>query len=369
MAVVSDIHLGHARNSSKAIVEALDAAFPDNTETGELDIIFLAGDVFDRLLDLPNNDVSEIQMWMQRLLWICSKHNISLRVLEGTPSHDWRQSKSFEDVLKMTNYKLDFKYVTDLSIEHVERFGVNVLYVPDEWGISSQNTFEQVQKLLEINNLTKVDYAIMHGQFDYQAQWEKHKSTKDTVSHDSQAYLDIVKHYIFIGHIHTHSTFDRIIAQGSFDRLSHGEEEPKGHVRATVNENGEKNFFFVENKLARIYKTVNCKKLDLQQTLEYVKKKVEGLPLLSCVRVSADATHPIFGNMNQLANMYPLIIWTKLPKVADSKKVVVVEETQYSAPIAITKENVSFLLKERMIKSGTDHAQIELGMQLLSKLI
>jgi len=369
MAVVSDIHLGNARNNCKSIIDALDKAFPDNAETGELDILFLAGDVFDRLLDLPNNDVSEIQMWMQRLLWVCTKRNISLRVLEGTPSHDWRQSKLFEDVIKMTNYPLDFKYVTDLSIEHIEHLNIDVLYVPDEWGISGDNTFEQVKKLLEVNNLTKVDYAIMHGQFDYQAQWEKHKPTKDSVSHNSQAYLDIVRHYIFIGHIHTHSTFDRIIAQGSFDRLSHGEEEPKGHVRATVTDNDEKAFFFIENKHARIYKTINCKKLDLQQTLESIKKKVEGLPLFSCVRLSADATHPIFGNMNQLANMYPLIVWTKLPKTIIDKKIAVVEETQYSAPIAITKENVSFLLKERMIKSGIDHAQIELGMQLLTRLI
>ena len=82
------------------------------------------------------------------------------------------------------------------------------------------------------SGLTKVDYAVMHGQFDYQLP----KHITGMPRHDSQKYLDIVKHYIFIGHIHTHSVYDRIIAQGSFDRLTHGQEEPKGYVVSIVDD-------------------------------------------------------------------------------------------------------------------------------------
>lgn len=368
MAIFSDIHLGNSRNKAKKIIEALDAAFPDNEETGELDFVFLAGDVFDRELTFPNEDVVDIQLWADRLLRICAKRNIILRVLEGTPSHDWKQSVCFENILKLTHYPVNFKYVSQLSIEHVDKFGINILYIPDEWGITAQDTLNQVHKLLEVNNLTQVDYGIFHGQFDYQATWENKDATKDTISHDSEKYLSIVKHYIFIGHIHTHSSNDRIVAQGSFDRLGHGQEEPKGHVRAVI-DNDDRKFFFVENKQARVYKTIDCKNMELQETLEYIKKKVDKLPEMSCVRIMAEPLHCIFTNMNLLIQMYPTVIWSKVVKVKKEKKQLLLEKPKHEAAITISKENVSMLIKNRMIKSNTDSGQIDLSMQLLDRLL
>lgn len=368
IAVASDLHLGHSRNKANSIIKSLNDAFPDNEETGELDIIFLAGDVFDRELTFPNEDVLDIQLWADRLLKICAKRDIVLRVLEGTPSHDWKQSVCFENILKINNYPVDFKYITQLSIERIERFDINVLYIPDEWGISAKDTLDQVRKLLQVNNLEKVDYGVFHGQFDYQATWEDKSNLKDTISHDSEQYLNIVKQYIFIGHIHTHSCNDRIIAQGSFDRLSHGQEEPKGHVRSIVSADDRK-FFFVENKQARIYKTINCKDVSLQDTLEYIKKKVDKFPDQSNIRIKADSLHPIFSNMNLLIRMYPTIIWTKESKAKKDKKLAVIEKPKHEAAITISKDNVSFLLRNRMIRSNVDMQQIDKSIDLLNRLL
>ena len=89
------VGLGHTRTNTFHVVDNLRKALPDNEETAKLDLILLAGDIFDHLLTLPQEEVDEIQAWITELLAICAKYNILLRVLEGTPSHDWKQSRQF----------------------------------------------------------------------------------------------------------------------------------------------------------------------------------------------------------------------------------------------------------------------------------
>lgn len=363
LAVISDIHLGHQKNKAIDIIKGLRNAFPDNNETGELDAIFLAGDIFDRLLDLPNDDVNEIDLWIADLLRICSKRNIILRILEGTPSHDWRQSTRFQTIYEISKYSVNLKYIDNLSIEYLPDLDINILYVPDEWTISAEKTFSQVQELLKSKDLNQVDFAIMHGNFNYQLP----PVAKKTQRHNEEAYLALVKHYIFIGHVHIHSSYDRIIAQGSFDRLNHGEEGPKGHVRASVN-NKNKEFFFIENKLARVYKTLNCKNLDIDNTLQFIKKKVNPLPENSCVRISAESNHSIFSNMNQLVSMYPTVTWSKLSK---SKEVVKQEEEliEDHKPITINKQNIETLLMDRLNAIYDNPILLNRSKQLLLNII
>ena len=87
-ASISDIHLHHPHNTTIEIIENLDKyAFPDNVQTASLDAIFIGGDLFDRIMTLNDPDVPVVEHWMERLLRLCKKHDILLRVLEGTPSH------------------------------------------------------------------------------------------------------------------------------------------------------------------------------------------------------------------------------------------------------------------------------------------
>jgi len=364
LAVISDVHLGHSRNKASSIIEALDKAFPDNAETGELHILFLAGDIFDRLLNLPNDDVVEIDLWIARLLTMCSKRDIAVRVLEGTPSHDHFQSKRFETILKLLKIPVNFNYARTLSIEYMAEFDISVLYVPDEWRSTTDKTLAEVKDLLLAKGLEKVDFAIMHGQFDYQLP----AHIKKIPRHDSASYLAMVNHYIFIGHVHNFSTFDRIVAQGSFDRLSHGEEGPKGHVRATITDTSQE-CFFIENKLARTYNTVNCKNRTLEDSLSFIRKKVDPLRELSCVRISAEVNHPIFSNMNQLVTMFPTIVWTKDPKTEELEKEIETEDEPIHNAITINKENVIDLLMARVQKSYTNPDVLKRSEQLLKQTI
>jgi DNA repair exonuclease SbcCD nuclease subunit len=365
---ISDIHLGHQRNNTADIIRNLNLVIDDNYETSELDIIFLAGDVFDRLLTFQEDCIPEITLWIERLLRLCDKYNITLRVLEGTPSHDWKQSKNFEPIFSSMHSNCDFKYVDTLSIEYIDKFKIHVLYVPDEWDKDPANTLQQVKNLLKDRNIEKVDFAVMHGNFEFQLP----SFIKKIPRHDSQEYLDLVKHYIFIGHIHTFSNLDRIIAQGSFDRLSHGEEEPKGYVKATIDlQTNERNFFFIENKNARIYKTIELMNENLDENLQFIKSKVKDLPSNACVRIKSEKNNPILSNMNLLVNLFPTITWTKLVIAEDEverSSELIQSDVDYD-PITINQSNIVSLLLDRLNAKSIDNDIYKIAEQQLSEII
>lgn len=211
--VASDLHY-LKKGRTKKLIENFNLVFDnysDRSEMIDLDIIFLAGDVFDHITDITSGELDYITIWFRLLLSFCERHDIILRILEGTPSHDWKQSSYLSTLHSVYNTKVDFKYIDSVHIERIDKFQLDVLYVPDEWSSSADQTFNDVKNELKNNNIDMVDIAIMHGMFTYQLKGVG----KEKIKHSEQSYLNIVRYYINIGHIHNYSFFDRIIAQGS----------------------------------------------------------------------------------------------------------------------------------------------------------
>lgn len=368
IASISDIHLGHRRNPTRSIIQNLEVAFGNNAETAKLDIIFIAGDVFDNLLTVPDDDITDIKFWITKLLTICKTHDIVLRVLEGTPSHDWKQSRLFETINEITQINADVKHVTALSIEHMDRFGIDVLYVPDEWESSTDKTFEQVLALMSDRGISKVDFAIMHGQFDYQLP-PGIKAQK----HNVDNYLSIVKEYIFIGHVHIFSVHQRAIAQGSFDRLSQGEEGPKGHVRVFYNDVGESSVKFIENKNAKIFKTIDVTGLSQDELLSKVTKIVRDLPDHSFVRIEAEKENPIFATFEVLIRHFPMITWSKLARdlyaEEENEFNIINDDEDDFVPIYISRDNIVPLLMDRIQKTSIPDEVLQRSKELLTECI
>lgn len=346
IATISDVHLGHKRNKTQDIIAALDASFLNHPDLPECDIIFIAGDLFDRLLEPTAPEKPDIYLWFVRLCRFCQINNIVLRILEGTPSHDWKQCEVLPTIKTISTLDLDFKYVKTLSIEYIEKFNINVLYMPDEWRSTPEETFEEVKDLLKSKGLTSVEFGVFHGNFEYQLP----QHIKGIPRHSSQEYLNIVSELIFIGHIHTHSRFERIVAQGSFDRLSHGEEEPKGFVIADVDiGKNDRNVYFVENKYAKIYKTINCTGMSLQETIEHVKQVITNLPANSAIRIEAEQDHLVFTNMEAITTLCQTMTWTKKqisPEQIDIEKEYDTSEDMYQA-VTLTRDNIQEILLSR----------------------
>lgn len=348
--VLSDIHLGHPRNTTSNIINNLltffDRFSPVSKYT-ELDMIIIAGDLFDSLLDLDGSDGfhSDIVIFLTRLISFCSKHGIKLRVLKGTPSHDWEQPRIVETlanvnkILTNTDIEPDVKYINALHVEYVKDLKLHILYVPDEWSVDASSTYQQVRAKLKELNIDQVDLAIMHGMFNYQLQGVGNSSIK----HDEQSYLDIVKYYICVGHIHIHSVYDRIIAPGSFDRLSHGEEEPKGGILLTLGESP--SYAFISNLNAMLFKTIDVRFNDRDKAIQQLDKAIAHLPEGSYVRVRCKKDHPVYIGFDEIKQRYLYQNLSKIPSDKDPYKQDLSSIPTYTT-IDITKDNIVQLLMD-----------------------
>lgn len=362
---ISDIHLLHPQNETQYIADSLFHyfdGFSDKCRFTDMDIIFIAGDIFDSYVDSKNPEIAIVQRWMRLLMGFCLKHGIKLRVLEGTPGHDYKQSRLFDAIAAAFSEDLDYKYIQNLDIEIMRDLGITVLYVPDEWKQSAAKAQIDVQEKLDLLGLEKVDIACMHGMFDFQIP----EVGDHPLKHNSEWYHDKVRYYINIGHDHKFKTFDRIIVQGSFDRIAHGEEGKKGGVVCHLDPTLGLSFEFIENKRARIFKTITIKTKDLDKGIEQVKTVLNTLPNKSHVRISTTPDNPILSVIDEFRRAYPDM---RIKKHRDKKQIaeqsssklqetISINESYVS--VSITPENIVSLILDELKNEITDNRDLDL---------
>jgi DNA repair exonuclease SbcCD nuclease subunit len=357
IAVFGDVHLGHPNTPTAHILANLNRAFPSSAQMKRLDVLIIEGDLFDRSLHLHDPNVAAIKSWMYRILRMCKRHDVELWILEGTPSHDWRQSSWFFFHNEEAQIGAKVKYIDTLCIEYSERLG-HILFVPDEWAPETDDTWRQVQQLLQSKGLEQVDYAVMHGSFTFQLP-EFVKSPK----HHPERYLSIVRKYVFVGHVHKAAMFQlpeypgrAILAAGSFDRLTHGEEEPKGHWHVSVGGESGDRITFVENTGAKIYRTINCQGLSVEDAFQKLED-VAALPPDSAVRVEAEKGNAIL-SLDVLRKKYPHVSWSsKVAETAQTQAKMLVDLRSTITQIPITRANIRELLMAR-VRARTSDPQI-----------
>jgi len=356
IACVSDIHLGHRKNRTVDIIRNLNKYLSCDSLLSQTDLLILAGDVFDDLLPLNSEDVPHIKAWIARLLRLCKKYDVVVRVLEGTPSHDREQSMLFPIINEIHEHnsggQADLVWVQGLEIEHIAKFGIDVLYIQDEYRHDTAETLAEAKALMASKGLEQVDFAVMHGMFTYQVP----PAAKNLPLHNEAEYLALVRHLIFIGHVHTHTRFERIVAQGSFDRIAHGEEGPKGFVTAVIETDGTHEVTFVENQTACKFTTIDCSYEDVEQNLMHIDRIAADLPHASHVRIRANYGNPILTSLDVVRSRWPLLIWSnKSEDKEDVGNVILIKEfpTAYVA-INIDRHNLKDLLMPRLGKLGLD---------------
>jgi len=325
--VISDIHLGHSRTKTKYIVNNLLTYFSTNHKIFKnLDILFLAGDVYDKLLATNSEDFILANEWLATLAIYCKTNNIKLRILEGTPSHDWHQVGVFNTNIESFASELDYKYIDTLSIEFIDDLGITVLYVPDEWNENASDTETEVQALLDKYSLEQLPS-----------------------SHNEDFYLSKVKHFINIGHIHIGSANGRILAQGSFDRLSHNEEGDKGGLVMTLYHTGDREYKFIKNKNAHPFKSFDLSDKDAPDMLAILDKKLPKLDPITNVRIIIPNDSYIYSSVKDIVDRYGLVnlkIDRKKPKLVAAK----IQPGKVIEAFSITSDNIEELLHEELVK-------------------
>lgn len=353
-----DVHLGNPNTPTEYTIRSL-YQYINEDLIRELDMLIIEGDLFDRLLSNDDDNVYRIHAWATVLMTWCAKHDTLLRIVKGTPSHDWDQCKYFVEQQRNAGIPVDLHYARTLSIEYIERFDIHVLYVPDKCLPHTDDIYRETRLLLAKHGLKEVDFAIMHGAFKYQL-----PDIVEEPTHTEQAYLDIVKYFIFIGHVHQSSQYERILAAGSFDRHCHGDEGHKGFYDVSVCEDGTHRITFMVNHKAKRYDTVNCHGLDVKALNVEVRKKVLELPKGSSIRLRCNQHDPAVSHVEALKVEYPDYQWAtplvettnkkKKPSVAD-----VLAEVDMSAFIPINNQSLLGLLRPELERFAPDPATVE----------
>lgn len=373
IASFSDIHLGANRTTTPEILAGLYDAFDKNRLYENIDVLVIAGDLFDRLLEVNNEHLTSIIVWMSYVIRQCERKDITLLVLAGTKSHDRDQNELWISTAEAMRSGCKLHYANTLSIEYFKDWDMNVLFVPDNLNPDSAVTWSELEELMEAKGLKKVDFAVMHGQFQHQL--PEFISEKSPATHKNSNYLNIVEHYIFVGHIHTHSVYDRILAQGSFDRMAHGEEEPKGFLMAEINLRGNVSddwFKFIPNPKAKKYITINCLGLELDQALVKIAQEIEILSDGEYARIEAEKTSPIFSNMEEVMKIAPLVKWSTLKRdleqEAQERAIDTQPELQEWKPIRVDKTNIVEVVQAELASMMIDPVTSNYVMEVIQRI-
>lgn len=296
-----DIHLGHRRTPTTNIIRSLNYIFFEKNNLKDVDVVFIAGDVWDYLLNMPDSDAMLGRQWIRGFVKACEVNDVIVRVLEGTPDHDWKQSKEF--VAFETT--CDIKHVTELSIEFHEKLGISILYVPDECRPTVDAVWRDVCGLLTENNLTQVDLAIVHSGFDFQ-----YPPGLGITCHDSALYSSIVKYGAFANHVHIAAQKDKVYGPGSPDRLSHGEEGDKGYHSFTINKATEElTVRWIVNPHAWRYKAIDVTGMKPDVILSVARQEASKLHAGAYIRLDYGNALEVRALIKSLALEFPSLVW------------------------------------------------------------
>jgi len=298
--ILSDIHLGHDVNKTEDIIFNLKRFFITyDKDIKLLDVIFISGDIFDQLLPSNGIDMQIIYLWLVELVKGCEKYGISLRILEGTPGHDWKQFNLFYSMLKKLLPEADIKYFDTLYIDYDDITRKHILYIPDEWKPTAEEIFQAAKQKLQDEHLDSVDMIIMHGAFSYQLP----DFIENTL--DPEKFLSLTDGPIVVGHVHRHSKYKNIIVPGSFDALTHDDDyrrEKKGGLLLNIKEDNSYTFKFLQNKHALKFISINVK----DKTIDKLTKELDKFKNTTIrVRLLVDNDSQLTKNLEELKYKYP----------------------------------------------------------------
>lgn len=342
--VFSDVHLGGSRTSTQYIKQNLSKYIFDEIRANPPDMLISLGDLTDTTLTYGSDDAIDVTAWMCEVLDICHEFDISLKILEGTPSHDAGQNRWFgvENSKRPIDKQVRLFYGDTLCIEHDEHLGLDILYVPDKLNFDATDTWMDVLTLMKSRGLKKVHYAFMHGAF-------LHQMPKSPSIHDPDRYLSICEYLVMAGHVHQHTVYeDYLVVPGNYDRDRHGDESKKGFLRFEG-----KDWKFIENKNAKVYKTIDVRTLDLTDAVSKIKNNID-FPDGSYVRVQHSSDLDISAIMETLRGLNRTFVWSSIKEVTKESVLEDLSKPFEDSAITIDADNITGLIDARLSLTDDD---------------
>ncbi len=221
-------------------------------EEDPIDFVILAGDYFDRQMYISDRKGYLSLQMLAKLIMICIKRKIKLRILYGTESHEVSQYESMKELEDGVYYRVIHQ------IEEERLFDdLTVLYIPEEI-----KTIEEQACYKEFLNKEKTyDFIFGHGVIHESMVMASLVMSKKELPATTYVFhveeLDAsTKGYCIFGHYHVHTKIsEKTFYVGSYSRFKFGEEKEKGWMEV-CSENGRYTYEFIVNHLAPIYDTI-----------------------------------------------------------------------------------------------------------------
>lgn len=266
---IGDVHIG-ATPAKQLRQELWKVFFPHLLSKDKLDIVVIAGDLFDTKLTLNGEDAKLAIDFMDTLVKVCKKKKSILRIIRGTRNHDLNQLNNFIYLEK--DKTVDVRIFNSVAKERV--LGLDILWLPEEY-------MEDQEKYYEEYFNDTYDLAFFHGTFQHVG-FSKALDSERPMKHAPVfSYTDfehMVHGAVMGGHIHNGGVYkDKIYYTHSFSRWKHGEEEVKGFLDFSYDKKThECEVTRIENILARVYRTIDISKLlkknSVEKVIKYIKK-------------------------------------------------------------------------------------------------
>lgn len=267
--VLSDVHVLPKTIPNYHIVESLRQMLTLD-RLSRVDALFITGDFWDRLINSVEmlSEYEEAIDIVAEILETCKAAKTVLRVLKGTPYHDWDQSKVFVRLNEIAEIGADVRYFDDVHLEKDPTLGVWIAYIPDAIRPAPQQVYDELVEMMKTLGCEKIDYILAHGFFDFQ-------NTYGAPAYDTVAFSEIVRYGIFCGHDHGFKQHLKVTVPGSFERLTHGDEGPKGILESRVI-HGVHHVTFIENKNAAWLFTKDLSTVNDEVLLQRVEEAIKG---------------------------------------------------------------------------------------------
>lgn len=357
--VLSDLHFGNPRIDATELFRKLKHyAYPQIKKSH---LVILAGDIYDRLLTVNSKSYLYTMQFIDDLFRMSDDTGCQIRLLHGTYSHDRDQLDVFHTLASPhTRYKI----IKEISSEVITDFQngasrldpsiqLRIGYIPDNLPYREVSAvIDNLNKSMTVTNITHLDLLIGHGTF---AHTLPDNIPLPPLTFTLDTFKDVVDGIIVMGHIHVHSHKSNVYYCGSFERMSHNEEEYKGFYSFDWS-NKQWRAKFIHNEEATPFVSVNLTEMDVAQvTRQYIDFIDKSIPnKIGYVRI----IHPdpsirsILGQVS-LKNFPNIIVATKAPKDLERKLLKVLDlNANISEEVKPTRENLGELVFQFLTEKG-----------------
>ena len=278
---IADIHYGK-KDDIKLTNELKEIFFKEimsmelNYEEPHIDLIVIAGDLFDRVIRMNEYSAKLVMDFVGDLCEFCHENSIQLRILKGTKTHDFNQLQVFHNLrMKYSNFEIVNNVgKEDLVVSSLKK-PIKILYLPEEY---PDNFNKYYGDYLE----DTYDIIFGHGMIDFVAytgdESDSERFVRNAPVWKSETLMNICNGPIIFGHIHDMKEYkDKIYYCGSYSRYSFADQEDKGFLVFDINMDDTSKYdgSFIENTLAPTYHEIDISELNGMSSevqLAYINK-------------------------------------------------------------------------------------------------